>query len=133
MNTFRYLTPQEIIAINAAVIHKYSPGEHIGVKDFSPLESALFRQQTSVFGNDAYRTTFEKAAALFESLGQNHPFQNANKRTAFTAMVIFLRYNGHRFSMDTKSAEDLTVNMVNHHYSFEEIAEIIRKHTKDMG
>ncbi|NHN35670.1 type II toxin-antitoxin system death-on-curing family toxin [Paenibacillus agricola] len=114
--------------INVAVIQKYSIGENIGVKDSSLLESALLRPQSSAFGDDAYMTLYEKAAALFESLGQNHPFQNANKRTAFTVLVIFLRYNGCRFAMDHKAAEDFTVDMVNHRYSFKEIVGIIERH-----
>ncbi|WP_261303649.1 type II toxin-antitoxin system death-on-curing family toxin [Paenibacillus andongensis] len=126
MNTIRYLTTQEAIEINVAVIQKYSPGEHIGVKDSYLLESALLRPQSSAFGDDAYPSIYQKAAALFESLGQNPPFQNANKRTAFTALVIYLRYNGYRFSMDNKAAEDWTVDMVNHKYSFDDVAEIIR-------
>ena len=128
MNIIRYLTTQDL-AINVAVIQKYSPGEHIGVKDSHLLESALLRPQSSAFGDDAYPTIFQKAAALFESLGQNHPFQNANKRTAFTTLVIFLRYNGYRFSMNNRAAEDLTVDMVNHRYSFDDVAEIIGRHS----
>ncbi|GLI09290.1 death-on-curing protein [Paenibacillus tyrfis] len=123
-----YLTIQEVIAVNVAVIQKYSLGEHIGVKSNSLLESAVLSPQSSAFGEDAYRTLFNKAASLFESLGQNHPFQNANKRTAFTALVIFLRYNGYRFVMDVKKAEDLTVDMVNHKFSFGELVEIIQQH-----
>ncbi|MDF2958353.1 MAG: Prophage maintenance system killer protein [Paenibacillus sp.] len=109
------------------MIQRYSPGEHIGVKSTGLLESAVQRPMSSVFGEDAYPTIFEKASALFESLGQNHPFQNANKRTAFTALVIFLKYNGYSFVMDTKAAEDFTVDMVNHLYLFREHAEIIQR------
>jgi death-on-curing protein len=126
----RYLTVQEAIAINIAVVQKYSPGEHIGVKDSSLLESAVARPQSSAFGEDTYPSLFEKAVALFESLGQNHPFQNANKRTAFTAFVIFLQINGFHFVMNKKAAEDLTVDMVNHRYTFQEIVAIIREHSQ---
>jgi death on curing protein len=126
--SIRYLSVTEAIAINVAAIQKYSPSEHIGVKDTSLLESAIFRPQSSAFGEEAYPTVFEKAAALFESLGQNHPFQNANKRTAFTALVIFLRLNGYSFEMNPKSAEDLTVCMVNHHYDFGELVQMIKQH-----
>lgn len=124
----RYLSVQEVIAINVAMIQRYSPGEHIGVKEPRLLESAVHRPQSSVFGEEAYPTIFEKAAALFESLGQNHPFHNANKRTAFTALVIFLRYNGQHFKMDTKKAEDFTVDMVNHRFERQEAAAIIEAH-----
>jgi death-on-curing protein len=124
----RYLSVQEAIAINVAVIQKYSPGEHIGVKDRGLLESAVTRPQSSAFSEDAYPSLFEKATALFESLGQNHSFQNANKRTAFTALVIFLQFNGFRLVMDKKAAEDLTVDMVNRHYTFQELVAIICEH-----
>jgi death-on-curing protein len=129
MNSFRFLSVPEVIAINVAVIQKYSPGEQIGVKSQSLLESPVFRPQTSVFGVDAYPPIFGKAAALFESLGQNHAFHNANKRTAFTAVVIFLKYNGFSFKMEQKRAEDLTVDMVEHKFNLAEIAEIIKLHS----
>lgn len=128
MTSIRYLSVQEVIAINVAMIQRYSPGEHIGVKEPGLLESAIHRPQSSVFGEDAYLTIFEKAAALFESLGQNHPFHNANKRTAFTALVVFLRYNGLHFKMDTKQAEDFTVDMVNHQFDRQHAAAIIEAH-----
>lgn len=125
----RHLSAREVIAINIAVIQKYSPGEHIGVKDSGLLESAILRPRSSAFSEDAYPSLFEKAAALFESLGQNHPFQNANKRTAFAALVIFLQLNGYGFEMNHQAAEDLTVDMVNHKYSLQELSSIIREHS----
>ncbi|PAK47416.1 type II toxin-antitoxin system death-on-curing family toxin [Paenibacillus sp. 7541] len=128
MTSIRYLSVQEIIAINVAMIQRYSPGEHIGVKEPGVLESAVHRPQFSAFSEDAYPTIFEKGAALFESLGQNHPFHNANKRTAFTALVVFLRFNGLHFKMDSKKAEDFTVNMVNHCFDFHEMVSIIEAH-----
>ncbi|MBB6023677.1 death-on-curing protein [Paenibacillus sp. JGP012] len=128
MSLVRYLSIQEVIAINVAMIKRYSPGEQIGVKDSNLLESAVLRPQSSAFGDEAYPTVYEEAAAIFQSLGQNHPFQNANKRTAFTAMVIFLRYNDILFKMEQTLAEDFTVDMVNHKYSFEELTSMIHTH-----
>ncbi|WP_091018773.1 MULTISPECIES: type II toxin-antitoxin system death-on-curing family toxin [Paenibacillus] len=126
MSMTRYLSIQEVIAINVAMIKRYSPGEQIGVKDSGLLESAIIRAQSSAFGNEAYPSIYEKSAAIFQSLGQNHPFHNANKRTAFTALVIFLRYNNVYLKMDQTFAEDFTVDMVNHKYTFEELVSIIR-------
>ncbi|MBD2864638.1 type II toxin-antitoxin system death-on-curing family toxin [Paenibacillus oceani] len=128
MIPIRYLSVQEVIAINLAMIKRYSPGELIGVKDPGLLESAVLRPQSSAFGEDAYQTIFDKSVALFESLGQNHPFHNANKRTAFTALVIFLRFNGLHFKMDTRKAEDFTVDMVNHRYEFQELVAVVQFH-----
>jgi len=127
MMDIHYLSVKEVISINILIIKKYSPSEQIGLLSQSLLESAVYRLQQSAFGKDAYPTIIEKAAALFESLGQNHSFHNANKRTAFTTMVVFLRYNGYLFKMDTKQAEDFTVAMVEHEYSFENLVAIIKK------
>ena len=62
------------------------------------LESALYRPQTGY-----YADLVEEAAALWESLAQNHPFIDANKRTAFAATYTFLAINGARL---TANAED---------------------------
>jgi death-on-curing family protein len=59
------------------------------------LESAVGRPFHSAFGQDAYPTVLEKAAALFHSLIANHPFHNGNKRTAVLAFDIFLAANGY--------------------------------------
>jgi death-on-curing protein len=124
----RYLSVQEVIAINVAMIQRYSPGEHVGIKESGLLESAILRPRSSSFGDDAFPSLFDKATAFFESLGMNHPFQNANKRTAFASLVIFLQLNGYRFVMNQKDAEDMTVDMVNHKYSFQELSALIEKH-----
>lgn len=123
----RYLTVYEVVAINQYLIMKYSPKEPIGVKDQSMLESAVYRLQTSAFGEGAYPSLETKGAALFESLAQNHPFQNANKRTAFTSLMQFLFYHGYDFEKpNQKAQEDFTVDVVNHNVTFEEIASTIK-------
>lgn len=125
-----YLTPEEVIAINQYVIQEFSPNEQIGVRSPELLNSAVNRPRQTVFGEDAYPTIFEKATALFESLAQNHPFHNANKRTAFLALLQFLSYNGYEFMMTQKQAEDFVVDVVNHKYTFEQVVEMIRQHSK---
>jgi death-on-curing protein len=86
----RYVTVEEVMAINFLIIEKYSLGEMRSVKERTLLESAVYRHQQSAFGQDVYPTIFEKTATLFESLAKNHCFHNANKRTAFVAFVQFL-------------------------------------------
>lgn len=127
-----YLTPEEVIAINLYVIQEFSPHEQAGVRSPELLDSAVNRPRQSVFGDDAYPTIWEKAAALFESLAQNHPFHNGNKRTAFLALLQFLSYNGYQFTMAPKQAENFVVDVVNHKYSFEEIVEMIRLHSVNL-
>lgn len=124
----RYLTVEEVVAINFFIIGKYSPNELKGIKEPALLESAVYRSQQSAFGKDAYPTIFEKAAALFESLAKNHCFHNANKRTAFVALVQFLKYNGYYFTMPQDDAIEFVVDVVNHRYSFVQIVATIKEY-----
>jgi death-on-curing family protein len=64
-------------------------------RDRGMIESAAGRPFHSAFGQDAYPTVVQKAAALFHSLIANHPFHDGNKRTAVLAFGIFLVANGH--------------------------------------
>lgn len=75
-----------------AAARRIVPG--VTVLDYGLLESALARPQASVFGQDAYPTIFEKAAALLESLARNHALTDGNKRCAWMGTRIFLGLNG---------------------------------------
>jgi death-on-curing protein len=86
-----YLTVVEVLAIHADQIERY--GGAPGIRDRGLLESALFRPQTGY-----YADVIEEAAALWESLSQNHPFIDGNKRTAFAATYTFLSINGFRLT-----------------------------------
>lgn len=126
----RYLTFNEVAAINQFVIQKFSPLEDIGIQSFALLDSAVNRPMQSAFGVDAYETVFDKAAALFESIAQNYAFHNGNKRTAFLSLTQFLIYNGYDFQMETQEEQaDFTVNVVNNKYTFEEIVQIIKENS----
>jgi death-on-curing protein len=60
-----------------------------GIRDLGALEAAVFRPQTGY-----YEDSIAEAAALFESLIQNHPYIDGNKRMALGAMDVHLRMNG---------------------------------------
>lgn len=64
------------------------------VADEGLLQSSAARPQTSAFGDDAYPTLWDKAAALLHSLARNHAFVDGNKRTAWASAWVFLRLNG---------------------------------------
>ena len=125
----RYLTIEEVTFFNLLLIEEHGGKEQAGIKDITVLESAIERPKQTIFGKDAYQTIFEKAAALMESLAKNHPFHNANKRTAFLSMVTFLSINGYEFEMDQHEAENFVVDVVLNQYILKEVAEIIKKHT----
>jgi len=88
-----YLSVIEVLAIHEDQIERY--GGASGVRDFGLLEAALYRPQTGY-----YADLIEEAAALWESLAQNHPFIDGNKRTAFAVTYTFLVINGRRIAAD---------------------------------
>ncbi|UNS99438.1 Fic family protein [Streptomyces tubbatahanensis] len=65
-----------------------------GVRDMGLLVSALERPRANVFGAELYPTLHEKAAALLHSVARNRALIDGNKRTAWLAMRVFLRFNG---------------------------------------
>ena len=93
-----YLTLPEALAMHADQIERY--GGSPGLRDPGLLESALYRPQTGY-----YADLVEEAAALWESLAQNHPFIDGNKRTAFAATYTFLAINGARLTAFWSSAQ----------------------------
>ena len=72
-------------------------------RDQGLLASAVARPFQSAFGEEPYKTIFEKGAVLFHSLIANHPFHNGNKRTAVLALDHFLLANGWCLILDDRS------------------------------
>lgn len=63
------------------------------VRDVGLLGSAVARPQTTIGGDDAYPTIWTKAAALLQSLVNNHALVDGNKRLAWLATAVFLEIN----------------------------------------
>ena len=124
-----YLTYDIAASINRDMIETYSPGEMIGVKESTLLDSAIHRPLQTMFGESLYKDIFEKAAALFESLAKNHVFFNANNRTAFACMTFFLFINGHICVLNEEKAADIPVDFVTGKITFDELVSIIRQHS----
>ena len=82
-----YPTVEEVIAVHNLLIEDFG-GTH-GLRDEGALASAIWRPQMGY-----YDGLIEEAAALMESLSQNHPFVDGNKRVAFVITDSFLRLNG---------------------------------------
>jgi death-on-curing protein len=117
-----YLTLQEVLAIHGDQIERYG-GAH-GVRDHGLLESALYRPQTGY-----YADLIEEAAAMWESLAQNHPFIDGNKRTAFAVTYTFLAINGGRFEADAQVIYAFIVGLYEAGtFNFDKLVEFLRRH-----
>ena len=100
-----YLTLDDVLA--AAEAHLSYPAE---VGDYGLLESAIARPQATVFGENAYLTIHEKAAALLQSLATNHALIDGNKRTAFVATALFYALNS--LHVTAGAAEDELFDLI---------------------
>lgn len=88
----RWITRELASAMHRAQLRAH--GGRWGIRDENLLESALARpQQPHAYEPDA--GLFELAAAYAFGIARNHPFVDGNKRTAFTAMGVFLLANGY--------------------------------------
>ncbi|MGH9432547.1 MAG: type II toxin-antitoxin system death-on-curing family toxin [Terriglobia bacterium] len=76
-----------------AEFHDRTIREHGGVptfRDRGTFELSVARPWMTVFGEQAYKTPFEKAAAIAEAIVRNHPFNDGNHRTALAAAHLVL-------------------------------------------
>lgn len=119
-----YLTLADVLAIHADQLATYGGAD--GIRDPGQLEAALFRPQSGY-----YQDVIEEAAALWESLSQNHPFVDGNKRTAFGATYTFLAINGVEITADADELWEFMSNLYETgNFSFEQLEPWLRKNTK---
>lgn len=126
--TLNYLSEAELIAINHEMVAKYG-GLH-GVRDINFLRLAIGRPQMSAGLKDAYPTIYLKAASIFHSIINNHPFLDGNKRTSLFSAVLFLEYNGYILKFTKKEGIEFTLKAHNDNWTVEQISDWIKKHTR---
>jgi len=119
-----YLTLDDLLDIHQQQIEAFG-GAH-GVRDMGQLEAALFRPQTGY-----YDDLIAEAAALWESLSQNHPFIDGNKRAAFAGMHVFLLINGWKLDVSHAEAWALVSALYDsHNLRFDRLEPWLRQHAQ---
>ena len=122
-----YLTAEQVLFIHYRLLYE-TGGEH-GVRDLGMLESASTRPQATVAKQELYPDNFEKAAALMQSLINNHPFVDGNKRTGIACAVLFLKQNGISFSAKNTELEKFSLRAASSKSGRSEIAKWLKKHS----
>jgi death-on-curing protein len=124
----RYLSPEHVLFIHARLIAE-TGGEH-GIRDLGLLLSAVARPGGTFDGDELYPDLYRKAAALMESLINNHPFVDGNKRTGIASAAMFLRINGYRLTASSEEVESFVLSIARGEGSVEIIAEWLNLNTK---
>ena len=122
-----YLTIAEVIEIHRLQIDELG-GLH-GLRDNALLESAVMRPQ-----NGYYQNLIEEAAALMESLCNNHPFHDGNKRVSFVATDAMLRANGYELNVEPDEAYRFIMDSIaNREFQFPQIRDWLIARVKLSG
>lgn len=116
----------EFLSLDDALHIARRMGFHL--RDAGLLASALARPATTLFGDDAYPSLPQKAAALLESVLRNHPFVDGNKRSGWTLLVAFLWINGFRHDMTTDEGFDLVIGVAEGRLDLEGSASAVEAH-----
>jgi len=119
-----YPTIAEALALHERLIERF--GGTPGIRDKGLLQSALARPQSGY-----YPSLSLEAAALMQSLTQNHAFVDGNKRVAFALTAIFLRMNGYRLIVNPDNGENFMINeLIKNRIEIEAISSWLEKHMK---
>lgn len=84
-----YLDLDDVVLLATALL-----GDPPPIRDLGLLAAAVARPSASAFGDDAYIDLWSKAAALLDSIVNNHALVDGNKRLGWIACAVFLDLNG---------------------------------------
>ena len=122
-----YLTPEQVLFIHSRLVTE-TGGSH-GLRDLGLLESAVARPQATFDGKELYPDLFTKTAVLMDSLINNHPFLDGNKRAGITAAGLFLLLNGWKLTASLEDLETITLQVASEGMEITALASWLRKNT----
>src|SRR5665213_733840 len=119
----RWLAVEGVIELNKELVA--ATGEHHFLRDRGLLEGALARPENAfVYGETDIVALAVRAMA---GIAQAHAFAQGNKRTAFSALRLFLVPNGHELaSDDSEDWADRVVALIEHRLTEEEFVTALR-------
>ena len=118
-----YLDLDDLLNLAAALLGPNPP-----IRDVGLLGSAAARPQTIVGGVDTYPDLWTKAAALLDSIVNNHALVDGNRRLAWLATAVFLHLNGIDVSVaDNDDVYRLVMDVAGGHHTVPDIAERLRQ------
>lgn len=117
-----FLSLEDVLEIAAGVM------DEVAARDPGLLAAAVARPRMSVFGEDAYPTFEDKAAALLHSLVRNHALVDGNKRLAWSATRVFCLLNGVDLTYTVDDAEAMVLEAAAGHRDVRQITQWLTAH-----
>ncbi len=122
----KFLEKEDVIRIHDELVSE--TGESSNIINEGLLDSALYSPQATYCGEYLHPTIYEQASAYLFHIACNHAFEQGNKRTAFAAMVTFLNANDYDIEITEEQAEKLTLQVVTHEISREQLPAILKNY-----
>jgi death-on-curing protein len=123
-----YLTLEQVLYIHDQVTEE--TGGAFGLRDLGALSAEVERPKASFGGSEAYPDLFAKAAALLESLCNNHPFVDGNRRVAYVATGLFLELNEFSLVAPRRVAEPFMLRMAEGKVSLQQAQVWLSKYSR---
>lgn len=123
--------PVWIAKLEVLAIHDRQLAEHggtAGIRDIGLLESAIARAQQLYAHGDP--DIFDLAAACTVGIVRNYPFVDGNKRTGFVTGILFVEFNGRRFTASEPNATQAVLDLTAGEMSEAEFAAWLRDNTR---
>ncbi len=92
------------------------------MRDENSLKSVEGAPAQEVFGQELYKTVYDKAAVYIRSIIGDHPFSDGNKRTGITAGAVFLMRNQVALNATPKDLVDVAGQVATGHLDIPAIA-----------
>ncbi|MEK7617447.1 MAG: type II toxin-antitoxin system death-on-curing family toxin [Patescibacteria group bacterium] len=127
MKRVHFLKIDQVLFIHDQMVKRF--GGSFGIRDLGLIESAVARPQASFGEEYLYKSIFDKAAALLQSLLKNHAFVDGNKRTALTSAGLFLKKNGYKLINQHKEEVEFAVRVDNENLTIEQISKWLKEHS----
>ncbi len=121
---------KDILALHLHSLNLYGGGE--GIRDLGGLEAAIARPFATFEGEYLYPFSYQKAAAIGESIIMNHPFVDGNKRTGFLAMITLLRDDNLIFNGNLEDSYKQVINISTGAMPFDEIVNWLKANTNPL-
>jgi death-on-curing protein len=124
-----YLDLDDVLALATRLL-----GDPPPVRDVGQLGSAIARPQITVGRQDAYPTIWLKAAALLQSVVNDHALIDGNKRLGWLATAVFLELNDASVAnANNNEVYDLVTTVASPKVSIEDLAATLEALTATAG
>lgn len=127
---FYYLSYSQLLLIHDLALSKGGGGAP-GIRDDGLLRQLADKPRMSLYGQDQFKTVFDKAGCYFQGIATRHPFIDGNKRTGFLSGISFLILNGYQSTIVyDKTVENYAVKLADEKIPVSDVAEWFKRHSK---